>query len=245
MLVARRRIQSDLSPVYRRPDFDVTFFASSIRTPRAFDYNPPCNMPERITILGDGAMATVCSILLTTGGHSVTLWGAFEQSIEALLQDREQHKLLPGVKIPPQVRLTANDADCFDGATLILSAIPTQYTRSAWERLKPHVPAGVPIVSVAKGIENTTLLRPTQIIGDVLYAGVGTESSGLCALSGPNIAGELVRRSGAGRARPGGVFNSVVARLHQCRRDRRGTGGGDQKRDRDRRRNPRRAGRRQ
>jgi glycerol-3-phosphate dehydrogenase (NAD(P)+) len=193
MLVARRRIQSDLSPVYRRPDFDVTFFASSIRTPRAFDYNPPCNMPERITILGDGAMATVCSILLTTGGHSVTLWGAFEQSIEALLQDREQHKLLPGVKIPPQVRLTANDADCFDGATLILSAIPTQYTRSAWERLKPHVPAGVPIVSVAKGIENTTLLRPTQIIGDVLYAGVGTESSGLCALSGPNIAGELAR----------------------------------------------------
>src|SRR5205823_7728397 len=102
-------------------------------------------MSERITILGDGAMATVCSILLTTGGHSVTLWGAFEQSIEALLQDREQHKLLPGVKIPPQVRLTANDADCFDGATLILSAIPTQYTRPVWERLKQYAPPAAPI----------------------------------------------------------------------------------------------------
>jgi glycerol-3-phosphate dehydrogenase (NAD(P)+) len=151
-------------------------------------------MSERITILGDGAMATVCSILLTTGGHAVTLWGAFEQSIEALLQDREQHKLLPGVKIPPQVRLTANDADCFEGATLILSAIPTQYTRSSWERLKPHVPPGVAIVSVAKGIENTTLLRPTQIIADVLRdSGLGTQHLGLCALSGPNIAGELAR----------------------------------------------------
>src|SRR3982751_6038867 len=70
---------------------------------------------ERITILGDGAMATVCSILLNTGGHEVTLWGAFEQSIEALLQDRENRKLLPGARVPPQVRLTANDAECFAG----------------------------------------------------------------------------------------------------------------------------------
>jgi glycerol-3-phosphate dehydrogenase (NAD(P)+) len=145
-------------------------------------------MPERVTILGDGAMATVCSILLTSGGHDVTLWGAFEHSIEALLQDREQRTLLPGVKIPPQVRLTANDTDCFNNATLILSAIPTQYTRSVWERLKQHAPPSIPIVSVAKGIENTTLLRPTQIIKDVLDS-----SFSLCALSGPNIAGELAR----------------------------------------------------
>src|SRR4051812_1109019 len=97
---------------------------------------------ERVTILGDGAMATVCSILLNSGGHEVTLWGAFEQSIEALLQDRENRKLLPGVKVPPTVRLTANDAECLGGTTLILSAIPTQYVREVWKRLKPHVPAG-------------------------------------------------------------------------------------------------------
>jgi glycerol-3-phosphate dehydrogenase (NAD(P)+) len=153
-------------------------------------------MSEHVTILGDGAMATVCSILLTTGGHGVTLWGAFEDSIEALLQDREQRKLLPGVNIPPQVRLTANDADCFQGATLILSAVPTQFTRSVWERLKAHVPAGIPIVSVAKGIETGSLLRPTQIIRDVLAADapqMRSDSSTLCALSGPNIAGELAR----------------------------------------------------
>lgn len=44
-------------------------------------------MAERVTILGDGAMATVCSILLTQGGHEVVMWGAFEQSIERLIQD--------------------------------------------------------------------------------------------------------------------------------------------------------------
>src|SRR3954468_7551977 len=124
-------------------------------------------MAEHVTILGDGAMATVCSILLTqggTGGHGVTMWGAFEESIERLVQDREQGRLLPGVRVPSDVRLTANDEDAFDGATLILSAVPTQYMRSVWERLKQNVPGDVGIVSVAKGIENDTLLRPTQVI---------------------------------------------------------------------------------
>jgi glycerol-3-phosphate dehydrogenase (NAD(P)+) len=153
---------------------------------------------ERVTILGDGAMATVCSILLTQGGHDVTMWGAFEESIDRLIQDREQRRLLPGVKVPPTVRLTANDADCFAGATMVLSAVPTQYMRGVWERLKPHVPQAVPIISVAKGIEIDSLLRPTQVIADVL-GGKPSVSAGptcdwpLAVLSGPNIAAEIAR----------------------------------------------------
>src|SRR5882762_4485472 len=107
-------------------------------------------MPEQVTILGDGAMATVCSILLRQGGHGVTIWGAFEESIERLIQNREQSRLLPGVRIPADVRLTGNDRQCFNGATLILSAVPTQYTRQVWKRLREFVPKDVSIISVAK-----------------------------------------------------------------------------------------------
>src|SRR5256714_6146352 len=146
-------------------------------------------MAETITILGDGAMATVCSILLTQGGNAVTMWGAFEESIEQLMQDREQRRLLPGVRVPAEVQLTANDAQAFNGTTMILSAVPTQYIRGVWKRLKAHAPRGVPIVSVAKGIETQSLLRPTQVIGDVLR----DATPELCALSGPNIAAEIAR----------------------------------------------------
>ena len=149
-------------------------------------------MPERITILGDGAMATVCSILLTQGGHDVTMWGAFEESIERLIQNREQSRLLKGVNVPPTVRLTANDHECFDGATLVLCAIPTQYIRSVFTRLARHVPGGVAIVSVAKGIEVDSALRPTQVICDTLAPGV-TCPWPVAALSGPNIAAELAK----------------------------------------------------
>ncbi|MGA2585094.1 MAG: NAD(P)H-dependent glycerol-3-phosphate dehydrogenase [Tepidisphaeraceae bacterium] len=144
-------------------------------------------MPETVTIIGDGAMATVCSLLLTQGGHAVTIWGAFEESINRLLQNRENQRLLPGVKLPPNVFLTGNDSECFRNCTLIVSAVPTQYMRAVWQRLERHVPRGVPIVSVAKGIENHTLLRPTQIIADCLG------KRPLAALSGPNIAAELAK----------------------------------------------------
>jgi glycerol-3-phosphate dehydrogenase (NAD(P)+) len=146
-------------------------------------------MMEHVTILGDGAMATVCSLLLDAGGHRVTMWGAFAESIERLNQNRENQRLLPGVRVPEAVRLTAEDANAFDDCTLVLSAVPTQYMRSVWQRLLPYVPPNVPIISVAKGIENETLLRPLEIIAEVTG-----QSSLLAALSGPNIAGEIARK---------------------------------------------------
>jgi len=145
-------------------------------------------MPEQITILGDGAMATVCSILLTQRGHSLTLWGALEENMQRLLQNRDNSRLLPGSRIPDSVKLTADESDGLAGCTLIVSAIPTQYLRASWQRVGAHLPAGVSIVSVTKGIEIGTLLRPSQIIADI----AGPEH-GVAVLSGPNIAAELVR----------------------------------------------------
>lgn len=145
-------------------------------------------MPDRITILGDGAMATVCSILLTQGGHRVRIWGAIEENIQRLLVNRENSRLLPGVRVPGSVDLTTRDAECFAGSTLVVSAIPTQYLRASWQRVGRYLPAAVPIVSVTKGIEIGTLLRPSQIIAEVL-----ADAHALAVLSGPNIAAEVAR----------------------------------------------------
>lgn len=145
-------------------------------------------MPESITILGDGAMGTVCSILLHAGGHQSTLWGAFEESIDRLRQNRENSRLLPGAKIPDSVRLTANESDAFQNSSLVISAIPTQYLRQTWKRLAPHLPSKIPIVSVTKGIETETLERPSEIIIDSTK-----NKNPVAVLSGPNIAAELAK----------------------------------------------------
>jgi glycerol-3-phosphate dehydrogenase (NAD(P)+) len=150
---------------------------------------------ETVAVLGSGAMATVCARLLLTGGHAVRMWGAFAHHIEALRADREQTRLLPGVRVPDEVLLTADPAEALAGATLALSAIPTQYMRGTWARLLPHLPAGVPVISVAKGIENETLLRPSEVLLElgVRWGVRWGGRSGVAVLSGPNIAAELGR----------------------------------------------------
>lgn len=144
-------------------------------------------MIEQVAVIGDGQMATVCGVMLADRGIHVRLWGASREHIEALKVTRENRRHLPGLKIPDRVSFTTDPEAVFQSAELVLSAVPCQYLRGVWKRLAPHYPAGLPIASVSKGIENETLLRPTQIITDV----VG--SAPMVTLSGPSIAAELAR----------------------------------------------------
>jgi glycerol-3-phosphate dehydrogenase (NAD(P)+) len=144
-----------------------------------------------ITVLGTGAMATVCAELLCSNHHSVRMWSPHPATIDRLTINRNQDKLLPGGAIPPAAVLTADDTGVFDGADLIVSAIPVQYTRTVWQRLVPHLQADARVVSVSKGVELSTLLRPTEVLADVIST--AGKSATLAVMSGPNIAVELAR----------------------------------------------------
>lgn len=137
-------------------------------------------------------MATVCAELLCANDHSVRMWGAHTATVNRLKIDRRQDRLLPGSSIPAGVKLTSEDCGVFDGAQLIVSAIPTQYTRTVWQRLVSHLPADARIVSVSKGVELSTLLRPTEVLADVI--GKAGQRASLAVMSGPNIAVELARK---------------------------------------------------
>jgi glycerol-3-phosphate dehydrogenase (NAD(P)+) len=144
-------------------------------------------MKQSVSVIGDGAMGTVCALLLAENGHTVRLWSAFPEQAALFADKRENVSFLPGFKIPENIRVTGDDAEAFQGADVALSAVPTQFIRPVWARLAPRYPRGLPIFSVAKGIENGTLLRPTQILHDVL----GCPEDRLAALSGPSIAPEI------------------------------------------------------
>jgi len=135
----------------------------------------------------------------------VRMWGYDRKQLAEIAQSRENKKFLPGYKLPKTLIFEPEDERIMDGADLIISAVPCQFMRKVWNRLRNHVPEGVPIVSVAKGIENDTLLRPTQILADVLGKERRTRDEGrnrrdearetmLAVLSGPTIADELARK---------------------------------------------------
>lgn len=144
-------------------------------------------MVEQVAMIGDGQMATVCSVMLADRGVHVRLWGQNRQNIEAMKATHENRRYLPGLKIPDRVSFTTEAEAVFASADLIVSAVPCQYMRSVWQRIAPAYPHGVPIVNVAKGIENETLMRPSEILRDC----VGRVP--VTALSGPSIAAELAR----------------------------------------------------
>ncbi|MBM4041339.1 MAG: NAD(P)-dependent glycerol-3-phosphate dehydrogenase [Planctomycetes bacterium] len=127
--------------------------------------------PERVTVIGDGGWGTTLALLLLGKGHAVRLWGAFPEYAETMRQRRENAKFLPGVPLPEALELTGDLAAAVGGAEMLVMAVPSQFMRGVLRQLAECYVPGTPIVSVAKGIENRTLLRPTQVIADVLGRG--------------------------------------------------------------------------
>ena len=126
-------------------------------------------MPTRFAILGAGAWGTATALVLAQNpDHRVVLWSARPDNAAELQLRRENVRLLPGVPIPDAIQLTADPGVAVEGVDLIVSAIPTVHLRSALSSLAVFIPSGVPILSLSKGIEVQTFLRPTEILRQLL-----------------------------------------------------------------------------
>ena len=147
------------------------------------------SMFKNISIIGDGAMSTVLAMLLCEKNIPVRMWGYDREQLKQIESGRENKKFLPGYKLPETLVFESDDNRIMADADLIVSAVPCQFMRGIWGRLRSYVPKGVPIVSVTKGIENGTLLCPSQILADVLG-----EEVKCVVLSGPTISDELARK---------------------------------------------------
>jgi glycerol-3-phosphate dehydrogenase (NAD(P)+) len=146
-------------------------------------------MPHKVTILGSGAMATACSILLAEHpGQDVAIWARSAEHARQILVDRENKRLLPGVKIPEAVQVTADIEEALHGAEYLVAAVPTQFLRASLNSIRRHLNRNRPVISVIKGLENETFLRPSEIIAEVLG------NRAIVALSGPSHAEEIGRR---------------------------------------------------
>lgn len=146
-------------------------------------------MAGQIAILGSGAMGTACSILLAGHGKQrVTLWCRNAEYAREMAELRENRRLLPGVPIPDSVEITDEIERAVDGAELLVIAIPTSFLREAIADIAHALTADRPVVSVIKGLENETFLRPSEIIAELLG------SRAVVSLSGPSHAEEISRR---------------------------------------------------
>jgi glycerol-3-phosphate dehydrogenase (NAD(P)+) len=143
----------------------------------------------RLAILGNGGFGTAMAIAELAAGHDVTVWGHDAEYTAAIARTRRNPRYLPDdLEIPSAIRFTARGEECLRGAQAVLVAVPTQHLRAVASGLRAAFPASAPVVSLAKGLEEGTALRPSRVLEGVLGSG-----RRVLALSGPSHAEEVAR----------------------------------------------------
>ena len=142
---------------------------------------------SKITVVGFGSWGTALAVLLSGNGHEVTVTARNAAQLAEAAAEKENKKYLPGVPLPEALRFEADLEKALEGAEMVLFAVPSQHFRANLKKALPYLPEDAVLVNVAKGIEQKTLKRQSEIAAEVAPA------FRYVALSGPSHAEEVGR----------------------------------------------------
>ena len=146
-------------------------------------------MKNPVAVIGAGAWGTSLALILHHQGHPVHLWEYFPDYARVLDATRENPKFLPGLAIPRDILITSDLGAAVKDCREIVMVTPSQRMRSVAARLAEISYCPEIIVSASKGIEQETLMRMSEVLGQVFGPGPV-----VCAFSGPSHAEEVSRR---------------------------------------------------
>lgn len=139
-----------------------------------------------ITILGAGGFGISLAVLFNQYGHSLTMWSHNEQEVENLKKYGENKKLLPDVIISKDIDLT-NDLNCVKNADIVIFAVPSVAVREVANKFKNYINSKSVLINVAKGLEQNTHKRLSEVLKDVY------PNNSIVILTGPSHAEEIAR----------------------------------------------------
>lgn len=148
-------------------------------------------MTEPIGVIGAGAWGTTLAVLLAETAP-VTLWTHRGDAAERMSRDRVNERYLPGVSLPASVSVVADPSALAAEHRFFVVAVPSEHVRATARSLSQALPAGTPILSVVKGIEEGSRLRMSEVLAEEL------PGRPIAALSGPNLAREIAAGKPAG-----------------------------------------------
>jgi glycerol-3-phosphate dehydrogenase (NAD(P)+) len=144
----------------------------------------------KAAIFGAGSWGTAFAMVLADAGTDVTLCARRDEIVEAVNTAHENPWYQPGIKLPTQVRATAEPAAALDGAQLAVLAVTAQTLRENLARWVPLLPGDALLVSLIKGVELGTTKRMSEVIREV----ADVPSDRVAVVTGPNLAREIAER---------------------------------------------------
>ncbi len=147
-------------------------------------------MNNQVTFLGAGSWSTALAVLLAKKGVQVKMWARRKQQVQEITEIRENLRYLPGVVIPNNISLYDDPEEALHGSNVIISGVPSQVFRDTLLVAKPYLNPDSIIVNTAKGIEEASLLRLSQVATEVLPSAI---AENYVILSGPSHAEEVAK----------------------------------------------------
>src|SRR4051812_6403136 len=142
-------------------------------------------MASRVAVVGAGSWGTAVAAMTCRNAPTV-LWARRKELADEVATTHQSRAYLPGVLLPAALEATASLEEAVSGADVIVLGVPSHGMREVLTEAASYVTAGVPVVSLSKGVEQETLKRMTEVVAEVLPghpAGV---------LTGPNLAKEVM-----------------------------------------------------
>ncbi|MCF7799507.1 NAD(P)-dependent glycerol-3-phosphate dehydrogenase [Candidatus Babeliales bacterium] len=150
-------------------------------------------MSGTVTVIGAGAFGTAFATLLANNNFQVKLWCYEKEVVQDILQNQENSKYLPNIKLSSKITPTNDMQKALEDTTWVFEAVPVKFLRQILMQAKKIVKKDQIFVCLSKGIEQETAFLPSNIIKNVL----GTDTK-IGVVSGPNFAHELATNCSSG-----------------------------------------------
>lgn len=159
-------------------------------------------------VVGAGAWGTAFALHLARIGRSVSLVPRRPEQAERMRAARQNREYLPGLLLPQNLVITADPAAALAPADVVLLACPAQALRETCGRLCPLLPARVGmLLSLAKGLELGTHLRPSEVMAQVLPGHT------VGSLTGPTNAREVAEGQPSAMLLAGSPLAPIAAQI--------------------------------
>lgn len=147
---------------------------------------------ETIGVIGGGSFGSVLADMIGTKGYPVLHWYRSEASAANFNASRENRKYLPGITLSDKITATGDLEQVVRSSKLLIISVPSQYFREVSHRLGTWANNTHMLVSTTKGIEANSFKLMTEILLEE------TQCQMVGALSGPNLAKEIVAKKPSG-----------------------------------------------
>lgn len=144
---------------------------------------------KKVTILGEGAWGTAVALLLADNGYEVILWCHHEHIAQEIKHKHTNGRYLPGFVLPTSIIPTHDIQEVLTNIDYVFEAIPIKYLRSVLMKAKPFVHEKQIWIALSKGIEQDTLLLPTQMFDAIFDFSVQK-----AVIAGPSFAREVAEK---------------------------------------------------